>query len=103
MPHLFHRRDKGQSFGSTDDSPLDGAQIKERRSSIFRRQSIGSEDGAQIKERRSSIFRRRERCSEESDIVQMIRPQDTVVTRIYESSESPTLRRRRHRRRLVRS
>ncbi|KAF1793072.1 hypothetical protein GQ600_12965 [Phytophthora cactorum] len=71
MRNLFHRRDK--------------------------RQSLGSDDGVEIKERRSSIFRRHLRCSEDSEIVELMRPRDTVVTRISESSESPKERRgRRH-------
>ena len=119
MPHLFHRRDKRESIDSDDDSlvtthrrsifrrqSLDsehGAPSKERRRSIFGRRSLDSEHGAPSKERRSSIFRRPARCREESDSVTMIRPEDTVVTRIYESSASPSVRRRRPRRSLGRS
>ncbi|KAF1792030.1 hypothetical protein GQ600_14641 [Phytophthora cactorum] len=75
MRNLFHRRDK--------------------------RQSLGSDDGVEIKERRSSIFRRHLRCSEDSEIVELMRPRDTVVTRISESSESPKERRGRRRRSLL--
>ncbi|ETM43351.1 hypothetical protein L914_11151 [Phytophthora nicotianae] len=75
MRNLFHRRDK--------------------------RQSVGSDDGIEIKERRSSIFRRHLRCPEEGEIVELMRPRDTIVTRISESSESAMERRRRRRRSLL--
>ncbi|OWY90089.1 hypothetical protein PHMEG_00041942 [Phytophthora megakarya] len=55
-------------------------------------------DDLEIKERRSSIFRRL--LSDESDLVEIMRPRDTVVTRISEN-ESPTERRRRRRRSLL--
>ncbi|KAG7388014.1 hypothetical protein PHYPSEUDO_013266 [Phytophthora pseudosyringae] len=75
MRNLFHRSDK--------------------------RLSVGSDDGVEIKERRSSVFRRHLRCSEDSEIVELMRPRDTVVTRISGSSESPTEERRRRRRRSL--
>ncbi|KAG1713413.1 hypothetical protein DVH05_001200 [Phytophthora capsici] len=74
MRNLFHRRDH--------------------------RLSSDSDDGIEIKERRSSIFRRHLRCSEENEDVELMRPRDTIVTRIS-SDESPTERRRRRRRSLL--
>ncbi|KAE8909044.1 hypothetical protein PF005_g65 [Phytophthora fragariae] len=73
MRHLFHRSDK--------------------------RLSVDSDDGVELKERRSSLFRRC-RPAEDSDLVELVRPRDTLVTRISES-ESPTERRRRRRRSLL--
>ncbi|KAG6610056.1 uncharacterized protein IUM83_01006 [Phytophthora cinnamomi] len=74
MRHLFHRSDK--------------------------RQSVGSDDGVvELKERRSSLFRRC-RSAEDSEIVELMRPRDTLVTRIS-ASESPTEQRRRRRRSLL--
>ncbi|KAF4041821.1 hypothetical protein GN244_ATG05857 [Phytophthora infestans] len=96
MRNLFHRRDSRHSDGSDG-----GVEIKERRSSFFRRrnrQSVGSNDSIEIKERRSSIFRRHLRISEDCELVELMRPRDTVVTRISESSESPQGHRRRRRR-----
>ncbi|EGZ22225.1 hypothetical protein PHYSODRAFT_314013 [Phytophthora sojae] len=72
MRHPFHRSDK--------------------------RLSVGSDDGVELKERRSSSIFRRCRPSEDSEIVEHMRPRDTLVTRISDS-ESPTEDRRRRRRR----
>ncbi|KAL4100287.1 hypothetical protein PRIC1_008081 [Phytophthora ramorum] len=72
MRNLFHRSDK--------------------------RQSSGSDDGVEIKERRSSIFRRHRDVEE---IVELMRPRDTLVSRISDSSESPKELRRRRRRSLL--
>ncbi|KAK1941517.1 hypothetical protein P3T76_007383 [Phytophthora citrophthora] len=64
------------------------------------RLSSDSDDGIEIKERRSSIFRRHLRFSDENDDVELMRPRDTIVTRIS-SDKSPTERRRRRRRSLL--
>jgi hypothetical protein len=62
-----------------------------------KRLSVGSDDGVDVKERRSSFFRR---SSEERELVELVRPRDTLVRRI-DDSESPTERRRRRRRSLL--
>ena len=63
--------------------------------------SLCSRDDVEIKERRISIFRRHGRCSTGDEVVEFMRPRDTVVTRASECSESPIETRRRHRRNLV--
>uniref|UniRef100_A0AAV1TI83 Uncharacterized protein n=1 Tax=Peronospora matthiolae TaxID=2874970 RepID=A0AAV1TI83_9STRA len=63
--------------------------------------SLGSRDDVEIKERRSSIFRRHGRCSTGDEVVEFMRPRDTIVTRVSECSESPIENRRRHRRNLM--
>lgn len=69
---------------------------------IFRRsekrlsESSSSESDG-LSERRSSIFRRRS----SDEIVEMMRPRDTLVTRLSREEESPKESRRRLRRGLV--